>query len=349
MKKIVNFYGIIIMLLISQGGNSQPADSLYKVSTWYGFRKTAVSFTFDDGSPNQYSKAIPLFNEFEVNLTLFIVTESSWAWPANWSVLQNAADKGHEIASHTVTHTSFAEIDDSLENIELEESQKEINNHITGQQCITMAYPFCVTGNKSICRQYYIAARICSGVIEPSTPPDFMAISSIICGSEGSVRTSGDFINRADSALQSRGWCIYLIHGVDNDGGWSSVSSEVLRETLQYMSEHPNDYWVDTFGNVARYIKERDAACIKELSVQDNSISIQVSDTLDDKIFNYPISIRRLLPEDWTSCKVAQNGQPVEAQIREEDDTRYIQFEVIPDKGEVVISRCTETVIPNHE
>ena len=137
MKKIVNFYGIIIMLLISQGGNSQPADSLYKVSTWYGFRKTAVSFTFDDGSPNQYSKAIPLFNEFEVNLTLFIVTESSWAWPANWSVLQNAADKGHEIASHTVTHTSFAEIDDSLENIELEESQKEINNHITGQQSLT--------------------------------------------------------------------------------------------------------------------------------------------------------------------------------------------------------------------
>jgi peptidoglycan/xylan/chitin deacetylase (PgdA/CDA1 family) len=345
MIKTIRIVWILIALLVVQTGFSQTVDSLYQIGRWHGFRGAAITFTFDDGSPNQYSKAIPLFNEFDFNLTLFIVTGSSWGWPANWSALQQAAAEGHEIASHTVTHTSFADINDSLETVELRDSQKEINAHITGQKCITVAYPYCATGNRSICEQYYSAARICSGVIEPSTPRDFMAISSIICGPEGSVRTSENFISRASSAISSKGWCVYLLHGVDNDGGWSSVTSEILRETLQYLSDNRNDFWVGTFGNVVRYIKERNAASVRELSIQDSSITVEVTDTLDNEIFNYPISIRRALPQDWASVTATQNGQPVDAMIVVDNDILYIQFDAIPNNGEIVIARGGPTLI----
>ncbi|MBN1481730.1 T9SS C-terminal target domain-containing protein [candidate division KSB1 bacterium] len=293
MKTAMTISEILIYIFIVFKSYAQTIDAPYEVGTWYDFRNAAVSFTFDDGSPNQYSKAIPIFNEFDLILTLFIVTGETFAWPANWEALKQAASEGHEIASHTVTHTSFADLNDSLETIELRESREKIESFITGQKCITMAYPYCVTGNKSILSDYYLAARICSGTIEPKTPRDFMAISSIICGTEGSVKTAENFLTRASSAIRSNGWCVFLLHGIDNDGGWSPVTLTTLRETVQLFKENSHDYWVETFGNVVRYIKERDNASIMENNIQ------------------------------------------------------YVQFDAIPDNGEIILSREKTTNVQN--
>lgn len=204
---------IMALLILGSSVKSQTIAPPYAVGTWRGFRTAAVSFTFDDGCPNQFSIAIPMFNEFGFKLTLFTVTGSKWVWPANWTKLQSAAANGYEVASHTITHTTFGGMSDSLQTMELRDSQEEINAHIPGNQCITMAYPFCVSGNGSIVAQYYIAARICSGKIESSTPSDFMNISSINCGSEGPVRTTQDFISKFRSAVDSKGWCVLMLHG----------------------------------------------------------------------------------------------------------------------------------------
>jgi hypothetical protein len=348
MIKRVSLLLIIGLLILSSPVNSQNIAPSYKVGTWRGFRNAAVSFTFDDGCPNQYSIAIPMFNEFGFKMTLFIVTGSKWIWPADWTKLQSAAANGHEIASHTVTHTNFSGMSDSLQKIELRHSQEEINLHIPGNQCITMAYPFCVSGNGSIVAQYYIAARICSGIIEPSTPSDFMRISSITVGTEGPIKTKQDFISTFRSAADSKGWCVFMLHGIDNDGGWSSVNSSVLRETLEYLSANTSDYWVSTFGDVVRYTKERDGVSVTETSVKDASITLQVTDTLPDSIYSYPINIRRALPDGWISATVAQNNLPVESKVLEIDVVKYVQFDVVPDGGDVVITRRNSTNVQAH-
>lgn len=345
MKKVNRKFFIVAFWLFSSLCHSQNIVAPYEVGTWQGFRSAAITFTFDDGSPNQFSVAIPLFNEYGFKLTLFIVTGPAWGWPADWTLLQNVASQGNEIASHTVTHTSFSGMSDAQQTIELKDSQVEINAHIPGQQCITMAYPYCNIGNKSICAQYYIAARICSGVIEPKTPSDFMTISSIICGTEGPIKTSQDFINRANSAAASKGWCVLLLHGVDNDGGWSSVSSTVLREDLEFLKANQDKFWVATFANVARYIKERNAVSVAELSNQDSIITLQVTDSLPDSIYNCPITLRRPLPENWQAARVLQNSQPVETQMVEINSTKYVMFDVVPDAGEIVLSRSTPSSV----
>jgi peptidoglycan/xylan/chitin deacetylase (PgdA/CDA1 family) len=345
MKKIFTNYCLLLILFVSQAGISQTIDSLYEIGAWQGFRTAAVSFTFDDGTPNQFTQAVPIFNEFGYHLTLFTITRSAALGLPNWSVLQDAANHGHEIAAHTLTHTSFADLSDSLELAELRDCQGDIDSHIVGQKCVTMAYPFCVTGNKALCASYYIGARICSGNIETRTPRDFMAISSIVCGTEGSIKTADNFINRTAAAVKSKGWCVFLLHGVDNDGGWSPVTSDVLRSTLQQLSENPNDYWVDSFGNVVKYIKERNAASVKELSLQDSTLTVQVTDTLDNEIFNQQISIRRALPQNWPAATAAQNDQPVNSAIIETDGVRYVQFDAIPDNGDVILSKAADTSV----
>jgi peptidoglycan/xylan/chitin deacetylase (PgdA/CDA1 family) len=341
MKKL---HVLLFVLLVSGSMTSaQSVDSLYAVGTWSGFRDAAISYTFDDGCSGQFSSAIPMFNEFGFTLTLFTVTGTSWSPPPNWTALQNAADQGHEIACHTVTHPRLDTLSLAEQYDELHNSQDAIDAHVTGQKCLTLAYPYCVHGNDSLCAEYFIAARACQGSIERSTPVSMLNISSLICGDEGGTKTADNFNSRANSAAGSNGWCVYLIHGIDSDGGWSPTSSDELRGSLEYLDENRDTFWVATFLNVVLYIMERNAVSVTETVILDSSITVQITDTLDNEIYNYPVTIRRQLPESWVSAVVRQNGQTIGARVVEENGVRYIQFDAVPDGGDVLITESDIT------
>jgi len=344
MKAHFRLVTVLCMLLVSVSAFSQTIAEPYQVGIWQGFRSSAVSFTFDDGCANQFAIAIPMFDEFGFKLTMFTVTSPTWP-DLHWDKLLSAAQNGHEIASHSVTHTNFSSLNDSLQTWELKTCKEDIIAQIPGEQCITHAYPYCAGAKKAIMQQFYEAGRVCSGSIVSKSPSDFYGISSIICGDLGSIKTTDIFITRFNSAIKSKGWCVFLLHGIDGDGGYSPLSSTVLRETLEYINTNQNDLWIETFGNVVRYIKERNALSVSELAVQDTCITVQVTDTLNDTIFTYPVSIRRPLPEGWAAATVTQNGKPASFTIIDTDSTDYVQFDVIPDSGDVVITKNGSTGI----
>ncbi len=328
---------LVLLLLSNYRCLSQSVPDSYQIGTWRGFRSAAISYTFDDNCSNQLAIAVPMFNQFNFNLTLFTVVN----WSPNWSGLQGAAARGNEIGSHTMSHPYLDSLSDSLQLTELQNSQSIINAHINGQKCTTVAYPYCAEGNAAMISQYYIAARGCQGYIEAKTPRDFMNISSIICGAVGSVKTGADFKTNADNAVKSNGWCVYLIHGIDNDGGYSPLSSDTLRASLQYLSANPEKFWVSTFGNVVKYIKERNSAKVSEIANQEDTIVVQLTDSLNDSLFDLPLTVRRQLPKNWSSADVYQNGKQLNSQIVKVDSLEYVIFDVIPNSGSAVLVGAT--------
>ncbi|HWD20700.1 MAG TPA: polysaccharide deacetylase family protein [Verrucomicrobiae bacterium] len=330
----------LVLAGLSALGGAIPAP--YEVATWQGFRPAAVSFTFDDSCPNQFTIALPMFNAKGLKMTLFSCTGVMFA---GWPNLNKAAAQGHEIASHTVTHTSFGGLTGAQQLAEMTNSQNAINANVTGQKCVTLAYPNCVEGTDSLVAQHYIAARICSGQIVPKTPPNFMSISSYVCGAAGSIQTLPNFTNAANSAVAPNGWCVYLIHGIDNDGGYSPLPSATLQQCANFFSTNQDRFWVQTFGNVVRYIRERNAATVVEAAQAEDSITLAVSDGLDDAIYNYPITLRRPLPTNWTAAVASQNNAPIKAQTLRIQSTNYIMFDVVPDAGSVILSKVTAPLL----
>jgi len=325
----------IVVLALALAVSSSRAASPYEIGTWRGFRPAAISYTFDDGCSNQFSVAVPMFDAAGFKLTLFTVISTMFP---GWPKLQDAATKGHEIASHTMTHANFGSLSDTQQITELQNSRDALNANISGQKCLTLAYPYCVEGNDSLAAQYYIAARTCSGQLIPSTPANFMGLSSYVCGSQGSVQTVQNFNNLANSAATAKAWCVYLIHGIDNDGGYSPISTAVLQGSLNYLKTNQNKFWVETFGNVTRYIRERNATSAAEISSNESRITLQVTNNLDPAVFNYPLTLRRPLPANWPSAAVAQNGSPASAQIVSVNSTKYVMFDVVPGAGDVVLT-----------
>jgi oligosaccharide reducing-end xylanase len=166
-----------------------------------------------------------------------------------------------------------------------------------------------------------------------------MNISSVICGDKGPVIKEEHFKERADEAALKNGWLVYLLHGVDNDGGYSPIASETLKASLVYLKNSEGRFWVNTFGNVAKYIKERDGATIKETSVKAKKITLELTDNLDNKTFDYPLTIRRVLPEGWEKVVVSQKGIKVKNSIIEINSVKYIQFDAIPDGGKISLKK----------
>jgi peptidoglycan-N-acetylglucosamine deacetylase len=310
--------------------------SSYQVGTWADFKTCAISYTFDDGCANQFTKAIPIFDQFGYKLTLFTVTD----WVKNWEDIQSAAKNGHEVASHTVTHSNFKQLTVAKQKGEIESSVEVIDSKVSSEKCLTMATPYCAQGSDSLAVRYFVAVRGCAGFIEEKTPKNIMNVSSVICGTQGLVKKVKDFKTKADQAAEKNGWLVYLLHGIDDDGGYSPVPSDTLKASLEYLKANDQKFWVSTFGNQAKYIRERDCVSVKENSVSKKNISVVLSDTLkNNQWYDYPLSFRRTLPAGWKSATATQNGKLVRTSIVEVNSVKYIQFDAVPDAGEVALKK----------
>lgn len=339
MKSRLLRIGTIALLFAATMTPARTIHEAYEVATWRGFRTAAISYTFDDGTPNQFAVAVPMFNEAGLKLTLFTVTESEWAFPG-WDKLQAAADAGHEIASHTASHNRLAQLSYDQQVRELQGSRQAIESHLNIPAGLTLAYPYCVSGNDELVLANYLAARSCSGQVVPASPPDFLQISSVGCGELGSVNQLADFQSTAVSAAAQGGWMVYLLHGVDQDGGYSPLTSNTLQASVDFFVENEGTYWVETFGNVIRYIRERDDVSVTETSLSADRITLEMTDTLDDTVYNTPLTLRRSLPDGWPAARVSQDGLEVPARVYA---NARIEFEAVPDAGEIVLERTDGT------
>ena len=337
-KQFLVLLSLLCCVLFSTQLKAQ-IPAAYQVGTWKDFKPSAVTYTFDDNTSNQIPVAIPLLNNYGFKATIFAVTQSM---NPNWNNMRTAASAGHEIASHTVTHSNLPDLSVANQDTELKNSQATINTQITTQKCYTVAYPNCNIGDLSTVQKYYIAGRNCSGQIIAKSPSDFYALSSIICGSTG-VNTAADMNTRVGNAKSSGGWCVFLIHGIDNDGGYSPLASSTLSSHLSYVNTNKADYWVGTFGNVVKYIKERNAMSITETTVNADSLRMTPTDGLDNTIYDAAVTIRRQLPSTWTTVRVMQGTTIISSTIVTISGVKYIQFDIVPDKGVYTLANASVT------
>lgn len=326
--------GCIVQLL------AQSVDAPYEVGTWQGFRSAAVTYTFDDQCANQFSAAVPLFDARGFKATFYPVIN----WGVNWNTLRQLVANGHEVGSHTMSHADLSKTQSQNEENELRESKNEIDKQIPGNQCITIAYPYCSIGTVGIISKYYIAGRTCQGQIESKTPNNFYSISSITCGSTGGINSTDSLNKKVNEAANSNGWCVFLVHEVNNGNGYSPIATSAIEGNLNYLSQNKGKFWVSTFSNVVRYIKERNAVQIRSVPSETNRFILRVTDNLLDSIYNYPITIRRPIPANWDTVIVSQDEVTIESSVITVNGNRYVMFDAVPDKGDIVIAPALTSV-----
>ncbi len=376
------YYIIFIALLLcdsitASGGknNNTPQASFGKVTVkkWADDRKSAFSFTFDDGFSCQYEYAVPILDSYGFKGTFFVITsvlvdDTPGVWKyGTWNQFRNASLDGHEIGSHTVTHADLTTL--KTGNIttpgtlkyELFESQAVINQEITNQKCITLAYPYTTTNTTVINNtlQFYASARANGSMPNDSTlnATEWFKIA----GKEEQFnlpRTSTtddmdeliDMENYLSYSINAGDWGTLMAHEVYPfaqipdilaGGAWYPMSTEWLTALCQYLKTKSDskDIWVTTFGNVTRYIKERDDFVATVLSQTGTQIKLTATAKLDNTIYNYPLTVDITVPADWNKAIVTQGTFTDTVTSFISGSTTYIRTKFIPDGGTLTLDK----------
>ena len=333
----MNYKKISIAALIAMGSSMVFAQDA-EIATWAGFRKAAVSFTFDDGPQSDVGVALPMFDKYGYKATFNIVT--GWVGGQgmiSWDGVKQLASSGHEIASHSDSHPNGQPMPGN----EIASSKQTLNSKVQQKYgCITLAYPNCDTPGDSQVLQNYVVGRICNGswkggsdIMGKDGPNNWAAVSALMTGNQG----TSDFKGNMQKAVQQGGWVAFLTHGfttgTNGYATYSPTDASTMEGALQYAQQNDKDIWVAPMGHVAMYIKERKASKA-EVSNSGSTTTVKLTHNIKDNISNYdyPLSLR--VKYSGSTANVTQAGAKLESKI----DGGYVYFDAVPNAGEIVIA-----------
>ena len=195
-----------------------------------------LSFNFDDGYESSFTKALPIFKEYELYATIFVTT--SYIGQSGYlslSQLRSLALEGWEIASRGLTHRDLTSLPPSEAEAEIEGSKKILESW--GFKVFGFASP----SNRynlyllELIKKYYLYHRTGTVGVNPLPLKDSgLGSRWELYYIEVHNETRPEEIMRLiDQVNQQGGWAIITFHRIDEEGRWS-YSSEKLEEILRY-------------------------------------------------------------------------------------------------------------------
>lgn len=174
-----------------------------------------VTFMFDDGYEHILRNVVPLLEShgfkgvFAVPLDDKSVSASEKMTVAPWREWLPVKDKGHELASHSVTHANLTKLNSALLELELAEPQEKIG-------ATTLVYPGGAYDDRlvAVAKKYYRAARTLRRGFESLPPEDPMRLATFNYSRRNFSLLKAN--TRALWAWITGAWLIETYHVVDN-------------------------------------------------------------------------------------------------------------------------------------
>jgi peptidoglycan/xylan/chitin deacetylase (PgdA/CDA1 family) len=327
-----------------------PAQKLphgLQVEKWQGGAEAAVSMSFDDGSPDHWSRGLPLWKEYGYHVTLGIMANKFIGHPERFAQLQEAFDAGHELANHTATHPDITTIPLDTAIQDIDKCQQLLFDNVQGlEHILTFVYPYEQFDSLTIAmlqEQGFLFARSgtqdmveVTALNDGFNPPWFHLYSWANVNS----MPMDAWNDTVDTAVVAGGWLIEQCHGIGAAGeagvGWSPRPESEYREHYDHIKTYGGSVWVAPLSVVGRYITERNTAWFNVLENTDDRLEFELSTGLDQKLYNIPLTVWLTHPAEWDTLRVEQDGQEI---TFSETDAGRVRINVTPGSGAVSVAR----------
>ena len=236
--------------------------------TWPNDQQAALSLSFDDARLSNVDVGVPLFKEYDVQVTYYVNPDPVRLRLAGWK--QAVAD-GHEIGNHTDIHPCTGNFDWSrskaLESYSLESMRDELtqSNHeiaaLLGVTPKSFAYTCGHTyvGRGRETRSYVplIAELFTSGrgwLNEATNDPYFVDLAQV----QGIEMDGKDFEKDIKPILEKTKeqgtWVVLAGHEIGSDNN-QTTETTMLRTLFDYLDKS-GDIWLTTVGEAADYVQK---------------------------------------------------------------------------------------------
>ncbi len=379
-NRIVNIFLLIFLLSFNKTLTAQT-QNIISIAKWLDNKSSAFSFSFDDGLKSHFTNVRPILQQYDFKGTFYLLppylTETEptiWRY-GTWQMFQTLAEEGHEIGSHTLNHlylTNLPSGDTSTPNTviyELYHSKKIIEQRISNQKCLTLAYPYADHNAfvDSLTKFYYEAGRAV-GIDANNfylTENNFYSLKSYSVHFNLPRNTYDDdldelyaFIDWTDNAINYNQWAIMMVHDVVPfselgdlvaQGIYEPISTEWFNEFCSWLKNKSDssEVWVASVADVVKYIRQRQNCITQIISLTDSVIVFNISDNLDDEIYNLPLTCLIKVPDNWNAVYYYQNNFIDTSFTVSTDSGKFVQVNVYPDRGFVLLKSITINSIDN--
>lgn len=331
-----------------------------KITRYFHNAPAAWSMVFDDGNYTAtYEWITPELVKRNMKATAGLTDQFSSSLIAEWTAWISTG--AWDVASHSLNHGggfADAEIDENKMAKEVDEAHYKFMSYFPGQRILGFVTP---NGATSDAMANYVNDLMAGGrnggqtgswikdVDGLDTREEWGNLSSYV----SYTTTTGDAYKGAIDELVANNWWTVECHhdlSVSKATPQFSTPIEAFLVKLDYFIT--KGVWVASFNEGIQYIRESHSAYIDEMTATDTTISLNLTDNLDDVMFVHPLTLEMKLPSGWTNVTVTQNGEAIPVVDPEaykpnmaekmactiKDGTLY--FDAVPDAGTVVITKA---------
>ncbi|MCK5781931.1 MAG: T9SS type A sorting domain-containing protein [Flavobacteriales bacterium] len=303
------------------------------VSLWKGDRIAATTITIDDNVEGDHAWWLSMQTKYDLDFTWFVIIGSV----SNWSPYQTLIDAGNEVQAHDLAiapdgHGDVNTYTEANYLATVKQVKDTINKSLVNNKCMTFAYPY-GEQNGYLARSEYIAMRGVWGVMNYANKTNYLDIAS-----RSATNDTYDLEILLDPSKDLwnmhfyRGLASYHYHNVPAD------KKEATEAFLAAVSAKSDVIWNGMFSEVTRYGQERDTHTLNVDVVEATSIRFTLTDEMNDMYFDFPLTVKIRIDNEWTHVVAEQNGNEIDVVIVENEGNKYILVDAVPDAGQVLVS-----------
>lgn len=330
------------------------------VCLWNDDKLSALTITIDDNMEGDVPFWKSMHSEYGFNFTWFLITEAldDKYNVKNWDLYRSLAINGHQINGHDDINYCNDWQDHKIDNprddhksltenptpenylLRLKATTNKVNSEVTGggNKCLTYAYPM-GEGMLDEARKEYIAIRGVGGHPNHVDIVNYLDVESISSGNLFSLGIDFYLPSLLDKSSTLwghnyyRGFGSIHFHGISTDKQKSEV-----RELMIYLTDKSDLYWVDGFTRVAQYSQSFATKNLVVDNVAQTEIKFTLTDGMLDSAFDFPLTVKIRVANNWANVSAIQNGVGVEAKLISYEGNSYALVKAIPDAGQVTVT-----------
>lgn len=264
-----------------------------------------------------------------------------------WEELQEVADQGHEIGSHTILHPYLAVLDSADIHYELVKSRENILNHLGPEHTFSAEGPFGTENERVMEYSYELYPSLRNRMLHPwldelnraSNDEPTQSENEYVQWQRGALSDTPMETMKSwvDTSLEEDNiWLVLVFHGVAGIGR-EPLTEAGLNEYYGYIADHTDDLWVATFKNVTQYIRQRMNADV-ETSYSNDRISVNLTHSLDPELYDHPLTLKTYVPEEWAAVSVQQGDSVNRPEVMTDNIGTYIMYDALPNAETVELS-----------
>jgi len=317
-------------------------------------KKAVYTFTTDDAIP---AAAISYNADFKrLGLCGSLALVGRWIYDAdnisNWAFWQQLVREGRfDVINHSMRHFKYSDCSnlpsgiDSL-NTEINEAQTLFKSKFPTQDIIVTANPAVVNtpaADVIIKQNHYAARNGYTGYNSLSPNEDEwykLNMQSTYNYTEARGATANELNTKVDYAIENNKWVIILSHGIGTKR--NEITQANITAHFEYTATKLADMWCAKITDVTKYIKEKQHAKVKTMHAGNKLISVSLTHNLDTKVFDYPLTLKTIVPNKWWKAKVSQNGESIAITSVNENGVRFIYYDAVPNSSEIIITQSKQ-------